>query len=637
MIQRKPGSGRIAAAVAVVLLGNACQPSQPARTQGGRCEAPAVLPGSVALPSALRAAIAGVDIPSEAIRADRHVCNRLALEPGTFARQHALDAIDWRPWSPSVLAEATSLQRPLFVLTGFAASAACEALGRAALSDRRLARDLNHYFVPVLVDREEIPDVDAYLMLAAQALGRGAGWPAVVFLDADGRPFEAYSWGAAGAASKKLQRIVDEVRNRVLLGSGSIEERAARTAEKMQQYVALDASGPTPDATAVTAALRASIASAYDSSAAAFGPPPLFPRAPLLGFLLWLHARSEDQDALAMATTVLAALRSSPLADPVGGGFHRYAKKAAWTEPSYEKMLGDNAALAVVYFDAAEATGRADFRDTARGIVEFLLRELRLPGGAFAASLAAVSPGENGQPCDGCFYRESDEVRRVALGSKDARELALAERERRPRPARDERVLADANALAISALVRAADVLGEPRYREAAVAAGDFALARLVDAGRVRHCVHADGRPCIDGYLADQAFTALAFLDLDAEAAPGQTRWLEAARAIADELPKRFAHQSTGGFFLTGNDAEPLPLRFKPSLDTAVASGNSAAAMLYARLAARSGDARVGADADLASKTFEAFSELLLLRPLTSPTMAMACGEIAALAAKPAR
>lgn len=634
LLETRPGPGRSAAVAAVALLSllaSSCHPSSPTREPGGRCNAPTVLPGSDPLPSQLQVAIAGAEIPAEAIRAGRDVCNRLALEPGAFARQHALDAIDWRPWSPAAFAEAAALKRPLFVLTGFAASAACEALGRAALSNRRLARDLNHSFVPVLVDREERPDVDAYLMLSVQALGGGAGWPAVVFLDSDARPFEAFSWGAAGPANKKLQRIVDEVRNRISLGSGSIGERAQRTAEKMQQYVAVDTSGPTPDAKAVMAALHDSAASAFDAGDAAFGPPPLFPRAPLLGSLLALHARNGDQAALAMATGVLTALRSSPLADPVGGGFHRYAKKAAWADPAYEKMLADNAALAVVYLDAAVATGRADFRDTARGIVDFLLRDLALPGGGLAASLSAVSPDEDGKPCDGCFYRDSDEVRRAALDSKEARDLALAERERRPRPARDERVLADANGLAISALVRAADVLGEPRYRTAAVAAADFVASRLVVDGRVLHCIHRDARLCSDGYLADQAFVGLAFLDLATGAEPGDTRWLEAARAIADAMPKRFAHDSSGGFFQTGRDAEPLPLRFKPTLDTAVSSGNSAAAMFYTRLAARDGDEHRAADAAVAASTCGAFSELLTLRPRTAPSMAMACSEASGL------
>ncbi|MFN2426622.1 MAG: DUF255 domain-containing protein, partial [Candidatus Binatia bacterium] len=138
------------------------------------------------------------------------VCNRLALEPGAFARRHALDAIDWRAWSPEAVAEAAALGRPIFALSGFFACAECEELSAGPFSRRRFARRVNESFVPVLVDREERPDVDAYLMQAVQVATGGAGWPAVVFLQPDLRPFEAHSWGVAGVAHKKPERIVEE-------------------------------------------------------------------------------------------------------------------------------------------------------------------------------------------------------------------------------------------------------------------------------------------------------------------------------------------------------------------------------------------------------------------------------------------
>ncbi|MEO5739524.1 MAG: hypothetical protein ABIS29_02905, partial [Vicinamibacterales bacterium] len=208
----------------------------------------------------------------------------------------------------------------------------------------------------------------------------------------------------------------------------------------------------------------------------------------------------------------------------------------------------------------------------------FLLRDLRLAGGAFGASMGASSTG----------------------------------------PRRDDRVLADANALAISALVRAAAVLNEPRYLEAAASAARFIDENLRNGARVVHCVHADKRRCSEGFLADHALVALAFLDLDKSASPGESHWLDSARTIGDALLVHFEHAGTGGFFFTADDGATLPLRLKHAQDSAVASGNSAAALLFTRLAARTGDERY---AEVAHHTFEAFSEILTLRPLALPSM----------------
>jgi uncharacterized protein YyaL (SSP411 family) len=566
-------------------------------TAAPRCEAPRILPGSTPLPPGVVSSIATAEVPAQALLRRRRVCNRLALEPDTFARQHALDAIDWREWSPATLAEAVALDRPLFVLTGFASCAACRDLATGPMAVRRLARTVNRNFVPVIVDREERPDVDAYLMQAVQVLTGGAGWPSVVFLEPDLRPFAAQSWGAAGSAPKPLDRMVEEIRRRISLGGGSINEKAELTLEKMQRRVTLDTTGPLPDATATAASLRGYLADSFDAQAGSFGPPPLFPRAPVLDFLTGLPA--SDGRALEMAATSLERLRAGAMFDAADGGFRRYARQASWQEPVSEKMLADNAALASAYLRAAARTGRADLRDTAKATIEFLLTRLVLENGAFAASI------DTGVAVAGDSANASD-----ATGAANEHGSA-----------RDDLVLADANALAISALVRAANVLGQPRYMQAAVAAATRLDSLLRDGGRVIHCVYPDDRRCADGYLSDQALTALAFLDLDEAGAPGQGRWLDAARTIADAMPERFGHEAGGGFFLTADDAAPLPLRFQPALDGAVPCGNSAAAWLYVRLAARTKDERYRVEA---RRTFEAFSEVLTLRPLALPSMVAA-------------
>jgi len=614
-------------AVALLLAGCRSAETPPPATGPRRCQAGEALPGSVPLPEEIVSKIAATDVPIEAVDAGRTVCNRLALEPGAFARGRALDPIDWRLWSAATLDEAKSLGRPLLVLAGFASCAECSRLAREELSGGRVAQDINENFVPVLVDHEERPDVGAYLMLATGVLTGGGGWPALVFLEPDGRPFEAHSWGAAATGSRKPERIVAAILRHIALGGGNVGERAALTIEKMQRRIDNDTTGPLPDPATTARSLRSYLESSFDASQASFGPPPLFARAPALSFLLSLQVERPDAGALSMVTRVLETLRSSELADPVGGGFHRYAAAAGWKEPAYEKMLADNAALAAIYVEAAISTGRDDLRDTARQTLDFLLRDLSLPSGGFAASLDASSRDAAGRICNGCYYQEDEATRLAALGSSPAREAALRARQQRSAPLRDERVSADANAQAVSAFARASVLFSDARYLDAATRAATFLDTSLREGGFVRHCVYAGDARCEDGYLSDAALVALAFVDLDAVLS-GQPRWLAAAREIADELPRRFEHDGGGGFFRTAAASPALPLRLKPALDTVFPCGNSAAALLFVRLASRTGDHRY---AEVARRTFQAFAEILRLRPLALPSMVVALGESAGL------
>ncbi len=535
--------------------------------------------------------------------------NRLASEPGAFARAHALDPIDWRPWSGAVLDEAASSGRPVMVISGSFACTGCDVLLGRVAEDEDLVRTVNRRFIPVLLDRDERPDVDDSLMQAVLLVTGTGGWPAVVFLEADGRPFDAYSWGAAGGGDKPLRKIVEEVVNKLELGGGTTVERAELLGEKLATRAANDPSGELPVAAEVFASLRGYLAESWNPHEASFGAPPLFPRAPMLEFLLRLHARTGDAEALEMAIAVLTRLQGSPLRDAADGGFFRHAREARWKSPSNEKLLADNAALATVFLDAAQVTDRADLRKTAQGLADFLLARLRLPSGAFAAALVADR------------RRAAAEAPREAAVGDAPREAARKIAE--PIASlRDERVFADANALAISALLRASVVLGDPRYREAAKGAAEVLDEKLRRGSLVLHCLQQDGRTCADGYLDDHALAALAFLDLDESSGPGgDARWLGAAREIADGLVERFGHEGTGGFFFSTPEAEPKLFRFKPALDGAHVAGNSAAASLYVGLAARSGEAR---DSALAAQTLRAFSEVLTLKPLAVPSMAVA-------------
>src|SRR6185369_14192495 len=504
-------SVRTLIAAAIVLAG--CH-LDPASAPPRRCETGRPLAGAAAFPDEIARRIQDTRVPAEAHASKSARCNRLVLEPSPFALRHSVDPVDWRAWSPEVLAEAEQHKRPLLVLSGSsAADVPASFLGRKGRR-RRVAHQINSQVIPVLVDRDERPDVDAYLMQATEVLTGGGGWPAVVFLEPHGGPFAAYSWGAAGAGEKDFATVVEQTLRHITL-AGTPAERADATFEKMQKRVAIDSSGPLPDAASVAASLTGYLAASYDAAAGTFGPPPLFPRAPALSFLLHVEGERERPLARQMAFSVLEKLGASALEDPAGG-FFRYARGAGWHEPAEGKPLADNAALASAFLEAAEIGNRQDLREDARRIVDFLMTDLRLADGAFAVSITRTAP-------------------------------AAAER--------NDAVLADANALAISALIRAARVLGEPRYADAAKAAAAFVDTHLRSGDRIRHCVYRDGRACgsSDGYLSDHALVALAYLDLDA--AFGND-WLARARTIADALPARFEHASSGGFFQTASDGE---------------------------------------------------------------------------------
>ncbi|GBC87797.1 hypothetical protein HRbin12_01815 [bacterium HR12] len=365
---------------------------------------------------------------------------------------------------------------------------------------------------------------------------------------------------------------------------------------------------------------------AFDPIFGGFGGAPKFPQPMTLEFLLRRHLRG-DPDALPMVDRTLEAMASGGILDQVGGGFHRYATDQRWLVPHFEKMLADNAQLARLYLRAWQVTGRATYREVAVRTCGYLLRELRQPEGGFSSSQDADSEGVEGR-----FYVWSFDELVEAVGEPVARAFGatpegnfdganvlwlprpvaeLAEdlgttpdelsaeldaararlfelRERRVRPATDDKVVAAWNGLAISALAEAGRVLGEAGYVEAAVRAARFVLEHLrLPDGRLARSWRA-GRVGPPGYADDHALMAEACLVL--YETTWDARWFEEARALADALLERFLDAERGGFFQTAGDAEPLVVRPKELIDNAAPSGNSAAADVLLRLAHLTGE-----------------------------------------------
>jgi hypothetical protein len=553
--------------------------------------------------------------------------NRLAGETSPYLLQHAGNPVDWYPWGDEALGLAREQNKPILLSIGYAACHWCHVMERESFEDPGTAVLMNEHFVSIKVDREERPDLDAIYMDAVQAMTGHGGWPLTAFLTPDGKPFYAgtYFPDEARHGLPAFRAVLTAIANAWATRREEVEEQGARVVASISRAAMLGASREELSEDVAAQASRA-LRAAFDPAWGGIGGAPKFPQPMTLEFLLRRHLRG-DPDALAMVTTTLDRMAAGGMYDQVGGGFHRYATDERWHVPHFEKMLSDNALLARLYLRAFLVTGAERHRRVAIETCEYLLREMLQPGGGFATSQDADSEGVEGR----FFVWSWDEL--VAIAGEDAAaalgaaphgnwegtnvlwvptpleavaeergidvaeleravEAARAElfrtRERRVRPATDDKVLAAWNGLAISALAEVGRALGEPRYVEAAVGAADFVLSNLRDdRGRLLRSWRAGrgGRP---GFADDHALMADACLTL--YETTFELRWFTEASALAGELIRLFHDAERGGFFQTGSDAETLVLRPKDLYDNAVPSGNSAAADVLLRLAHLTGE-----------------------------------------------
>ncbi len=577
--------------------------------------------------------------------------NRLAGETSPYLLQHARNPVDWYPWGREALDRAIELDRPVFLSVGYAACHWCHVMERESFEDGATAAQLNAHFVAIKVDREERPDIDALYMGAVQALTGQGGWPMSVFLTPEGRPFfgGTYFPPESRHGLPSFRQVLAGVTQAWTERRADLEEAGGRLVQALaeQQRAASPASGLPPTETLADAA--AGIADAFDPVTGGWGRAPKFPQAMTIEALLRRHVATGDAAPLEIARRSLDAMAAGGIHDHLGGGFHRYSTDAGWLVPHFEQMLYDNAQLARVYIHAWALTSDPSYLGTATGTLDYLLRELRTPDGGFAASQDADTEGEEGAT----FVWSAGEIREVlgadaalvaaAYGATDggnweghtilsrirsdaeladrfglapdevARRLAagrarlLERRADRPQPARDDKVLAAWNGLAIAALADAARSLSgdaDPdldgladRYREAAVAAADAVLRGLLDGDGRLHRSWKDGRATANGVLEDHANLADGLLAL--YEATLDERWFSGAVSLVETILARFGDPE-GGFFDTSDDGEPLVVRPKGLQDNATPSGGGMAATVLIRLSALTGDPRYLAAAERA-------------------------------------
>ncbi len=567
--------------------------------------------------------------------------NRLAGETSPYLLQHAHNPVDWYPWGPEALARAREEDRPIFLSIGYAACHWCHVMERESFEDPATAAELNRDFVPIKVDREERPDLDQVYMAAVQAMTGGGGWPMSVFLTPDGRPFYGGTYfpdtPRHGLPSFRqvlagVTRAYREERSEIEKSSSSLVASIAETARLGS--AAGSVSGGLPERTVLEAAV-AELERTFDPRNGGWGGAPKFPQPMTIEFLIRRAATVGDGRALAMALRTLDAMADGGIHDQLGGGFHRYATDAIWLVPHFEQMLYDNAQLARAYTHAWQLTGDARYRQVALGALGYLARRLRTDDGGFAASQDADTGGVEGAT----FVWTADEVQ-AAVGAElaelvgaaydvtdagnwegrtifrrtasdpdlaarfglpvdvvatrlaEGRAILAERRDRRPQPARDDKVLAGWNGLAIAAFADASaaldatgtaeDAAQAAELRRLAIAAAELILARLRRPDGLLRRSWKDGRASADGILEDHACLADGLLAL--YAATFEERWFVAARGLADTILVGFGDPA-GGFFDTSDVHETLIMRPKDLQDNAVPSGNAMAATVLLRLA----------------------------------------------------
>ncbi len=618
--------------------------------------------------------------------------NRLAQEKSPYLLQHAHNPVDWYPWGEEAFEKSRAQDKPIFLSIGYSTCHWCHVMERESFEDEAIAAMLNRNFVAIKVDREERPDVDRiYMSFVQNAIG-GGGWPLSVWLTPNLEPFFGGTYfpprnraGSPGFGTV-LERVAAAWRDHrakiAEMGQGAVAQlrlQSAVEAPDAAPDAEPDAAPALPDAALLDDGF-AHFRRTFDAQCGGFGNAPKFPRPAIFNFLFRYHARTRNREALDMALTTLREMAKGGMCDQLGGGFHRYSVDQRWFVPHFEKMLYDQAQLAISYIEAFQLTGEARYADTARAIFDYVLRDLCDPAGGFHSAEdadSAIDPAEPTVKGEGAFYLwQAEEIRdlleaplaarfchrygvaeggnvaidphaeftgrsilyraasveetagqfgrpvaEVRTGLEKAAATLLEARSKRVRPHLDDKVLTSWNGLMISALARGGAVLGEPRYAAAARRATEFALSAMFDPATgalLRR--YRQGEAAIPGSLDDYAFFTQALLDI--YEAQFDLRHLRAAIRLTEKQIELFEDPDHGAFFNSAADDRSLVMRLKEDYDGAEPSANSVAVRNLLRMAQATGSERFR---EAAMRTLAAFHSRLSAVPAALPEMLAAC------------
>jgi uncharacterized protein YyaL (SSP411 family) len=563
--------------------------------------------------------------------------NFLEHETSPYLLQHKDNPVHWRPWGEAALSQARASNRPILLSVGYAACHWCHVMAHESFEDEEVAEVMNRLFVPVKVDREERPDIDTIYMNALHMLGEQGGWPLTMFLTPDGEPF----WGGTYFPKEpKYGRpgfipLMQEVSRLFHEEPEKIEQNRAALIKGLAAQAAHAHPGePTPGMLDTVADKFLTL---MDPVHGGIKGAPKFPQTPLLTFLWRSHLRTGRADLREAATKALDHICEGGIYDHLGGGFARYAVDECWLAPHFEKMLYDNAQLLRLLASAWAETKKPLYARRARETVEWLFREMTVPGGGFAASLDADSEGEEGR-----FYVWSEAEIDAVLGAdamrfkqvydvsangnwehtnilnrlsradepfSDEEEKSLeplrrklfSARAPRVRPGFDDKVLFDWNGLMIASLAEAGAAFDEPSWIEAAARAYAFIRENMIAATRLHHTWRAGKlqHRAMSDDLANMLDAALAL----AEATDEKTYIADAESYVA-ELDAHYWDANLGGYFFTADDAAALIVRTRSVADNATPAANGTLPGLLTKLALLTGNRKYLARADEIIRAF---------------------------------
>lgn len=565
--------------------------------------------------------------------------NRLIDEKSPYLLQHAYNPVDWYPWGEEAFAKARAEDKPVLLSVGYSTCHWCHVMEHESFEDEEVAGALNDVFVCIKVDREERPDIDTIYMTVCQAMTGSGGWPLTIIMTPDKRPFYAGTYfpkhnryGRPGIIdlARGIQESWQEKRDELF-------QIAEQVTDHLQSMVTASPLSGGLGEEVLTRAYN-SLAKAYDGKHGGFGRAPKFPTPHNLSFLLRYWQRTGEAKALEIVSHTLDAMGQGGMFDQVGFGFHRYSTDPEWLLPHFEKMLYDQALLAIAYLDAYQAGKQPSHATKAQEIFTYVLRDMTDEDGGFYSAEDADSEGEEGKfyvwtteelrrvltPAnakiaikvysaldDGNFY---DEATREKTGTNilhltkplgqlaqelemstdelgrhltEIRQTLWGVRENRIHPFKDNKILTDWNGLMIAALARGGRVLGQERYTQAAEDAVAFIKNNLLRPDGKLLKRYREGEAALPAYVDDYAFLVWGLIEL--YETTFKPYYLRLALSLNEILLKLFQDTEHGGLFLTSEDAEELLVRPKEVYDGAIPSGNSVAALNNLRLARLTG------------------------------------------------
>ncbi len=592
--------------------------------------------------------------------------NALIREKSPYLRQHAHNPVDWMGWGDAAFEKARREDKPIFLSVGYSTCHWCHVMAHESFENPSTAEVLNRDFVPIKVDREERPDVDRIYMLFVQATSGSGGWPMSVWLTPELKPFFGGTYFPPDSRYGRpgFRDVLEHLAHAWKHERDRVESSSASVAEQLRAMTTSAQAGLAPDRELFSSAYW-QFRRSFDARWGGFGGAPKFPRPVVLNYLLRFSVVENNSEALDMVVQTLHRMARGGMHDHLGGGFHRYSVDERWFVPHFEKMLYDQAQLAISYLEGYQTTGDQHLADTARAIFRYVARDLTDSEGGFYSAEDADSPDPDNpsHSGEGAFYIwKKSEIESLlgpetaalfcerygvepggnvdhdpqgeftgrnilyeaapGINLQQASEKLFSAREERPRPHLDNKVLTAWNGLMISAFAKGYMVLGDPKYLDAAERAASFLLTRMYDAqsGQLlrRYC---GGEAAVPAFLDDYAFLAQSLLDLFE--AGSEPRYLEAAVDLATRGFLRFEDPDQGGFFSTEQNSPDLLLRIKDDYDGAEPSGNSIATDVLLRLSHLTGNDEFRRRAE---KSLHAFVPKMKAQPTIAPQMLVALG-----------